>query len=154
MYEFTVGQKEVMLAMWDFYRLELGNSAADTITLQLGVPSNPIGLFPKATQIYRLNTNSCGVTCTLTGGKEGDVDMFMEFNQKPQFSDADSCVSISRDNNESCSLKSSHPSLLRFVCRNREHDCVDRTVETIYVGLEAYGISTAQNLVVTCSRNP
>ncbi len=155
MYEFTAGQKETMLAMWEFYRLGDGSIAGDEIIqLQLGVPSIPIDLFPREKQLYMLQTSSCEITCTLSGDEEGDVDLFVEYDQVPQFDDDDSCVSESGGNTESCRLESSGRSMFPFGCGNRSRRrCNDRTVDTIFVGIQGYGISTAQNLVVTCSRN-
>ncbi|GAX28675.1 hypothetical protein FisN_33Hh050 [Fistulifera solaris] len=155
MYEFTTGQKETMLAMWEFYRLGDGGIAADEIIqLQLGVPSNPIDLFPREKQLYKLPTSTCEVTCTLSGDKEGDVDLFVEYDQVPQYNDGDSCVSESGGNTESCRLQSSGRSLVPLGCRNRSRrQCNDLTVDAIYVGIQGYGISTAKSLVVTCSRN-
>jgi hypothetical protein len=155
MYEFTVGQRLVMEAVWDIYRL--GNDAERAeIVLTQGESSDPLYLGPEERQVYKIDISSIAgdITCAISG-REGNADLYMSLDSTPRFNRRDCCVSRSSGSNESCDrvipekLFDYLPFSLLASSGSRCLDCGARA-RTLYAGVVASGIQAVQDLTITC----
>ena len=112
MYEFTEGQKTLMLATWDIFRLGNGSNRP-VIPLPLGATSDSLFLAQEETQVFNIlsDVQSTVIICTLSG-TERDADMYMSLDAVPTFSGDDCCIAVQEGGSGSCE---SRPKIITVV---------------------------------------
>ena len=156
MFEFTAGQKLVMQACWDIYRL--GNdSNRPLLDLALGRASSRLNLAPGERQTYFMSIAGVNkaIECLLLGN-EGNADLYVDVNAAPRFDGPDCCNSSLANSDESCIIPTQGSSsvtpttpLRRFLCGLPIIRRFCRTQNKC--GTSASGDRAAQALSVICS---
>ena len=161
MYEFSLGQKKMMRAAWEIYRVGTP-SGREVIPLERGVESPPVFLIPGERQIFKVDVQGVtgDVSCE-TSGEEGQLNLFVNMDAAPSFTSKDCCTSGSSSPNQACgrmeTTKRGH--LLTLLCQfplfswmcSSTKTCTEvESPSFMYAGVMATGPQAVQGLTVRC----